>query len=706
LTECRDEFPDLKRLFNPRNVLLVGASARQGSIGRVAVDNLLNSSIQGERYFVGPGAGQLGMANCYDAISDLPPVDIDVAMIVVPAGSVEAIISECARRQAKFAIVISSGFGELGDEGLAAQKGLAETARRHGMRIYGPNCPGLTNGNRRIGLNISSSYLRDLVSGPIGLVTQGGGLGRAVLQMSKQATGVGLWASAGNECDLDLADLVAHVADQPEIGALAIIAEGFRSGPRFVAAAERARSEGKPVVILKIGQSEYGSKAAASHTAAMVGSDDINSTVFKKHGVIRVADVDELYETAALAHRATGKRLGNIVVFGFSGGANGFASDVLGAEGLRLAEFGPGTVRDLGRLLPKYAVVGNPIDLTTRIFTEQDLHRRCLEAITRAAETETILIPIPGDYGTLTEQLADDVIAIGRQTDKLIVPVWMSTDVGEGFATLARGGMLPFRSVGKAVVALRRLADYRRSTELLRQPKLRPLLQLEAGGNLQSFSEAEGKRLLALAGIGTPRERLVRSAQEASDFARTLGGQVAVKIVSPDIPHKTEAGGVVLDVDPADVAGTFEEVIRSSRSFDPAARIEGALVSAMEREGRDFLVAVHTDPIFGPVLTIGLGGTEVELINDKLHFHLPLHAGEIAAALQGTRLAAIVSGVRGRPALDADALVATAERLAGLGARLSGTIRELEINPLRVLPKGKGAVALDVLVVPRDSERP
>lgn len=700
MTETGLEFPDLSRLFKPRNVLLVGASGKIGSIGRTAFDNLVNSDIGGELYLVGPSATHLDARHCYAAVADLPPADIDVALIAVPAESVEAVVADCAERDVSFAIVISSGFGEMGDNGRAVQRRLTETARRGRMRVYGPNCPGLTNGNHRVGLNISSSYLKDLVAGPIGLVTQGGGLGRAIVQMSKHATGVGLWGSAGNECDLELSDLIAHMADQPEIRAIAIIAEGFRSGARFIAAAERARAAGKPLVILKVGRSEYGSKAAASHTAAMVGSDEVNSTVFRKHGVIRVSDVDELYETATLALRAADKRLGKVVILGFSGGANGFASDILGSKGLELAEFGPETVRTLEQMLPSYAVVGNPIDLTTRVFSQEGLHRASLEAICGAPETDTLLIPIPGEYGALTAQLARDVVAIADQTDRLIVPIWMSTETGEGFDIMARSGILPFRSVGKAVEALRRLADYRRSEQLLRQPVLESIPLTPAMATNESFSEVEGKRLLSLAGIRIPLEMLVHSAQQAADFANSLGCKVAIKIVSPDISHKTEAGGVALDVGHADASRAFEDVMSRAKNYAPAARLEGILVSEMVREGRDFLVAVHTDEIFGQVLTIGLGGTEVELIKENLHFHLPLREGEIPAALEGTRIATILEGARGLPALDVRALVATAEALAGLANNLRDTIKELEINPLRVLPEGRGAVALDALAVP------
>lgn len=295
---------ELSRLIEPRSIALVGTSDRAGSIGERTLTNLLtHSQFDGPRYLVNPGRTEIRGQRCWPSVAALPATP-DVVLLALPASGVLAVLEECAARGVGFAIILSSGFGETGAEGQRAQQRMREIAGRNGLRLYGPNCPGLSNVNQRLGLTFSPSFAHDLRRGPIGLATQGGGLGRNVMQAMERGIGIGLWASTGNEVDLQVADFIGYMADAPDIRVIVTLLEGIKDGPKFVAAVQRAAANGKPVMALKIGKSEYGRRAAQSHTATLTGSAEVNSAVLRQFGVIEVGDVDELVNTAWLFARA------------------------------------------------------------------------------------------------------------------------------------------------------------------------------------------------------------------------------------------------------------------------------------------------------------------------------------------------------------------------------------------------------------------
>jgi acyl-CoA synthetase (NDP forming) len=378
-------FADISRLVRPHRVAVVGASDRPGSLGYSTYNNVRNNSvIPGGAVPVNPRYETVLGDRCYPRVADVPGDRVDVAIVLLTADLVLEAVKDCATAGVRHLVVLSSGFSETGAAGREQQEEMVRLARTSGMRVYGPNSPGLANIADRVLLSLSPVAGSDVTSGPIGLVTQGGGIGRALMQWMDRGLGIGLWCSPGNEADLDIADFVQHMVEDDRIRVIGAVVEGFSEGRKFLDAARRAREAGKPIVILKIGRSEYGQKTAASHTASIAGNDAVASAVFAQYGVVRVDDVDELGETLQLFSQAlavTDRDVTRTCVYSFSGGTASLAGDLVGSAGLKLATFEPETLTALTARAPSFGFVDNPVDLTTKVFTDGDLNRSVFKLI-------------------------------------------------------------------------------------------------------------------------------------------------------------------------------------------------------------------------------------------------------------------------------------------------------------------------------------
>ncbi len=696
---------DLGLLFDPRSVVLVGASDRAGSIGGYALQNITeHSDFTGELYLVNPRRTGIGGRTCWPSVAALPTTP-DLAMLAVPAPDVLPALQECAARGVRFAIVFTSGFGETGEEGKALEAQMREIVAQSGMRIYGPNCPGLTNVNRRLGLTFSPAFKLDLLAGPIGIATQGGGLGRCLLQAMQRGIGVGVWTSAGNEVDLEVSDFIHHMAGVTGIEVIATLLEGVRDGPRFLQAVRHAAQQRKPVVALKIGRSEYGRRAAQSHTASIAGSAEVNSAVMRQMGVIEVDDIDELIDTAALLARARPGPAEKIAVFCSSGGTAALSADMIGSAGLELAEFHNKTRTELAALLPGFASATNPVDTTGEIMRDPEAMAATLRAVVNDPAVGLVLYPIPLEYGPVTRVVAESVVRVQRETSKPIVAVWMSDRLGAGYDVLVDGGLMPFRSVGKAVKAIARWVAYgqwrlRADATAVPEP-----LQLSAPRGLalpDVSTEPLAKAWLAGHGIPMPAHRLTRTLAEAQEAAAAMGWPVVAKVASADVLHKSDAGGVAVGLrDASELAKAWERIHHSVAAAVPNARIQGLLIERMAPPGGvETLVGVHQDECFGPVLSVGLGGIHVEVLKDVSRRLLPIHLDDARDMLRELRGHAILRGVRGQPPRDTESLARTLVAVSDLVTAHHGAIAELEINPLWVGAQGQGVLALDALAIP------
>ncbi|WP_113703713.1 acetate--CoA ligase family protein [Nonomuraea lactucae] len=697
-------FPDLNRLVRPRSIVIVGASDRPGSLGRRTVDNLLHASeFGGDTYLVNPGRDAIDGHPCHPDVASLPAAP-DVAVIAIPAGGVLDALEQCAAKGIRYAIVLTSGFGEAGDEGRAQQERMRRIAAETGLRIYGPNCPGLTNLADRIGMTFSPAFADDKRTGPIGIATQGGGLGRNLIQAAERGAGAALWASLGNAVDLDVADFVHHMAGDDQIKVIVTLMEGVRDGRRLLAAFRAAAEAGKPVVTLKVGHSEYGVRAIQSHTANLAGSAEVNSAVFAQLGVVEVDDIDELMDVAWLLARATPPPRTRVAVFSGSGGACVMAADMVGAAGLELAEFAPETTAALREVLPGFAAVDNPVDVTAAVIPDPGLMDRALGLVAADPYVDLVLLPIPLDYGDHSALGSRAMAEAQSRTSTPLLPVWMSDKRGPGWQVLADAGFCSPGSLGKAVLAVRRWADHGRRAAT--DPGPAPLLLRGAGPTSVPLpavdTEPKAKAWLAAAGIAVPEGVPAGSADQAREAARELRGRLVLKVVSPDLPHKSDVGGVIVGIEGPDAAAEAWDRIVASAS--PHGRVEGVLVERMAPDGVDMLVGVHRDPVYGHLITVGLGGVHVELFRDVQRRLLPLDRRTAVEMLDGLRCRPLLEGMRGAPRHDVEGLVDLLLTVSDLVSRHADELGELDLNPVRVRPAGSPGptvLALDALVVRR-----
>jgi len=695
---------DLSRLFEPRSIALVGASDRAGSIGGYALQNLAeHSTFTGDLYLINPRREAIGERRCWPSVAALPATP-DVALIAVPASEVMAALHECADRGVAFAIVFTSGFGETGDEGKALEAEMRAIVARSGMRIYGPNCPGLTNVNRRLGLTFSPAFKLDLLAGPIGIATQGGGLGRCLLQSMQRGIGVGLWSSAGNEVDLEVSDFIDHMAGAGDVGVIATLLEGVRDGRKFLRAVRHAAAQRKPVVALKIGRSEYGRRAAQSHTASIAGSAEVNSAVLRQMGVVEVDDIDELIDTAALFARARPGANEKVAVVCSSGGTAALSADMIGSAGLELATLSPATLAELAKHLPPFVSAANPLDTSGEILNKPEALDATLRAVANDPAVGLVLYPIPLEYGPVTKGVADSIVRVQRETGTPIVAVWMSDRLGAGYDALVAGGLMPMRSVGKAVKAMSRWVwhgQWRARADAMPAPE--PLWLLAGQGQAlpDVSTEPLAKHWLTAHGMAVPAHRVARTPHEAQAAARELGWPVVAKVVSAEVAHKSDAGGVAVGVrDAEELARVWERIHADVTAAVPHARIDGLLIEAMAPPGGvETLVGVHTDDSFGPVISVGLGGIHVEVLKDVSRRLLPITLDDARDMLRELRGFPILQGIRGRAPRDIEAIARTLVAVSDLVSAHRGAVAELEINPLWVGAVGQGVLALDALAI-------
>jgi len=700
-------FEDLSRLVLPRSIAVVGASDRLDSIGARTIENLTRySDWRGEISLINPGKTAVFDMPCLPSVLDLREMP-DVAIITVRAEQVLQALRECGQKGIRFAIVFTSGFAEMGDEGRAIEAQMREIVAQTGLRIYGPNCPGLNNINAGLGMSFSPAYRLDRMPGPIGVATQGGGMGRSFMQSAMaRGVGTGLWFSGGNEVDLQVSDYIHYMADAEDIRVIYTVLEGVRDGPRFMAAALQAARRGKPIVALKVGKSDYGAKAAASHTAAIAGSAEINSAVFRELGIVEVDDITEAVDVASLLARgqATGRE--KITVYCFSGGSGAMTSDRIGIEGLEMAELAPHTLERLKEVLPPYAPLGNPVDVTGEVLAKADIAQASIEATVQDPNTDVILVPIPVEYGKTTELLARCMVnaQVGQSTP--IVPIWMSDQEGAGHRLMVEGGLAPTRSVRNAVLAVRRYVAYGQ-WKASRDHQWEPLGDVQVLSETVSMTEAAAKQVLAAAGIHCPQGIVVQTAAEAANAFSALGAaQVVMKVVSTRITHKTDVGGVQLGIaSAAQAASAFDLICAKVQRHHDTSWIEGVLIEPMaERPFVEAVVGIHRDPVYGHVCTFGLGGVSMELFKDVSRRLLPLTADSAHTMVMETRCHQLLTGYRGQQGFDLEALVTALVRLSDFVVKHAQTIEELEINPLAVCPQGKGIVALDAVLRHQSSE--
>jgi acetate---CoA ligase (ADP-forming) len=698
---------DLRRLLAPTKIAVYGASARAGSFGERTVQNLLN--FKGEVFPVNAKYDEILGRKCYPSLAALPHSP-DCVVIVAGRESVHDMVRDCITAKAGGILIYASGYSETGKAERIVQQGqLTALARSSGIPIIGPNCIGIYNLTLGMAATFNPVIFPDRPerSSGIGLITQSGALGISLLQGVKTGCSFSHVLTSGNSCDVDAADYIAYLAEDADSKVIACLFEGMSDPRRISEAASIAWDHDKPVVIYKIATGEEGAHAAVSHTGSLAGSNAAYMALFQRAGIAVVQDFEALIETAALFAKAGRMRSPGVAVVSTSGGASIICADKAEKYGVALPQPNADTTAVLQSHIPEFGSARNPCDVTAQVLSDPKSLPACCDALISGAEFGALVLPhiLASESGlSRVKMLAE----LGRKHDKLICLVWM-TLWSEGPGSI-EAEMEPrvalFRSADRCFAALAawQKRERYRQNRIKHQARLTPpataalARQAIARAKINVLTERESKELLRIYGVGTTREQLVTTPAEAEAIASEFGFPVVMKLESPDIVHKTEAGVVRLNVRTAEEARlAFNSIVENAARVKPPARINGVLVQPMIQTGVEMMIGVRVDPLFGPLVLIGLGGVMVELLKDTALQLAPLSHEEAVGLLASLRGQRLLDGFRGSAAVNRAALADAIVRVSEFAADLADELSEVDINP--VICSGSSIVAVDALVV-------
>lgn len=664
---------DLRPLWAAQTIAVVGATERVGAIGRLPIEYLTKFGFEGFIAPVNPKGGTILGLPAFQSMAEIPQ-HIELALIMVPASSVREAVKDCAAAGVDVAIVMSSGFGEVDPDGQIAQQELVDIARADGMRLVGPNCIGSVGGAHRVMATFSpvfSSESTPLPAGNVALVSQSGALGFGALSLGlERGVPIGIAITTGNEADVTAVEVAAQLAQDPEVDAVVMYVESLGNMDQLI---EVAGS--KPIAILKAGRSVAGAAAAASHTGALASPDKVVSAVLTQNGIARANNIDELLDIAAL-FASEKKILGPAVgIVTTSGGSGILAVDALESEGLSLAELSAETVTALEEIVPSYGNATNPVDVTAAVMAESGLFERCVNRLSTDPSVNAIVACFAVLVGKDVDRIAQALGAVRENTGLPVVAVRTGAAAlaPEGAQVLKEAGIPVYPTPERAVAALRALVTINTPERKNLAPATQPGIPVPQKG----ASEKDLKELFAQAGLPIPESLVVTSGSDVVGAVGTVGGRAVFKAVVPGLLHKSDAGGVVLDVS-------------AEKAVDTFARLQAlggdVLVERFVPGGVEVLVGVSSSPM-GRVLTVGVGGVLTEIVASAAVRVLPVSKWDITQMISETTLDVLLAGARGAPAADREALVIAIDQLAQ-GVRDWPVDCELDINPVTVLEHG------------------
>ena len=692
--------PDLSRLLTPRSIAIVGASPTPGALGASVLANLDRHGFAGDIHLINPKRDTIGARACLKSIDDLPH-GVDAAVLAIPGPAVLGAVQALAAKGVGAAVIFAAGFAEGGEEGLAAQAEVARIAAETGMVIEGPNCLGMTNYVTGVPLTFVETPALDLTGKScVGIVSQSGAMA-VVLGTTLMAKdlGISISVSTGNEAASGVEDYVAHLIDEPNTRVIGMIVEQFRKPARFLELAARATAAGKRIVLLHPGTSSAARESAATHTGAMAGDWQLMKTKVTRAGVILVESLEELGDVLDIVARARPVRAGGTAVLTESGAFKALALDLAERIGLALPEITGDTEATMRASIPDFIPVSNPMDLTAQALVDPDLYRRTLAPLLADdAYTAVVLGIIQTDAATSSRKfppITDAVRALSPDKPVIFTGLDDGAPVPADYlADLRAAGVPYFPSPDRAFRALRRLVAAAERDDAAADAA--PVTLAMPSGVIPEY---RAKQLLAPLGIPFPKGGFAATLEEAHVVAAEVGYPVVLKAQAAALSHKSDAGGVILNIaDQAALTAAWGRLYGNVAAYDAAITLDGGLIEAMGARGVELIVGAKSDPEWGPVILVGFGGVQAELLHDVRLLPPDLTHDAIVAELRRLKSGALLDGFRGSPALDVDAV---ATIIAGLGRLLLGTpmIREIDLNPVVVHPKGQGAVALDALIL-------
>jgi len=708
-------------LLNPRNVVILGATDKTGNWAQRVWRNLKRYGFERPIYPFNPGRESVWDARCYRTFAELPEKP-DHLVVLIPANAVPDALADAAAAGARSATVMTSGFGEAGDAaGAALERRLRDVIARTGLALSGPNCLGNMNAFAQF-MTMPDDRMQRVAPGPVAIIGQSGGLAMAIKRtLEERGVDTGVVITSGNESGLTTADYIAYFAAQPEIKAIVSYLESVHDAPAFLAACRTARASGKAVIVVKLGASDDGRKAALAHTGRLAGSMAAFDAVAGPAGVIRVRNLDgvvEAVEYAVHAPMPKGRGLGAIT---FSGGLRGMLLDAACAQGLAFAPLAPATRTQLQALLTVGTTIGNPLDAGFAALTSQDAYLKCVEILLDDPGIELLLLQEELPRGPGTEKKEANLAAVNEIAARARKPIAFVTMISHGLTDYARAlrAKLPhlafLQEIDKSLATARAIIDYaEHAREAERSPPCAPRSELDSSpvngrgkaaldrvlrgaSGREVLNEVDSKKLLKAYGISSPREGLARSERDAVSLAKKIGFPAAAKIVSAELAHKSDIGGVVLGITSAAEVRAAYKRLMGLAARRAKVEPEGVLIAEQIAGGLELVLGMHRDPEMGPVIVFGAGGTELELARDVALAPPPLDARAAKALVMRTRASHLIRGYRGKPPFDMDALVGALTGLSQLVMDAGARLTSIDVNPF--LLKRRGGVALDALVV-------
>jgi acetyltransferase len=699
----------LDSFFSPSSIALIGASRDLEKIPGRLLSMLRKNHYPGRIYPINPNYGELDGLKCFSSISDVG-APIDLAIVIIPARAVLGALEQCAAAGVKNAVIISSGFAEEGGDSTAMQDAIVALAKKTGMRISGPNAEGFYSEAQHVAATFSPTV--DVKPGVVDLVAtrrraaivaQSGGIGFAIKHRAK-ALGVAIsyCVSAGNEADLGAGEFLDYMVQDSSTDVILLFIEGIRDVDKFLVAARRAAEIGKPVIVTKVGRSGAGERAAASHTASMAGWSAAYDAVFAKYGFIVSNDLDEAVAIAAVLTTSPLPKGDRVAVVTVSGGAGIWGADTVSMQGLQVPELPESMQAEIRKLLPSYGAARNPIDVTAQGVNSGGL-QKSIDLLDASGDIDAIVVVLSMSSDTRMPFKQAELKPVIDAQNKPIV--FYSYTLPSNFArvTLAESGVILLSSLTHACVALRRIADYAKFKLAPPVDTSAPALR-DVSAHLKSatLSEHDSKSLLREAGVALPDEILVAERGALDGAIARAGFPLVLKIQSRDIPHKSEVGGVRVNIATKGEAwAAYDALLKSARQHRPDAAIQGVLIGPMAKKGVEIIVGTMLDATFGPMIMVGLGGITTELFKDVIYRPAPVSTAEATAMLGELRAAPLLNGFRGAAKADVPALARLIAQISELAARFKAGISEIELNPVLVHPEGKGVTIVDALVVPK-----
>ena len=698
---------NLRKLVSPTSIVVVGASTDTKRVGGEIILNLKTGGFRGDVFPVNPKYREICGYSCFPDVTAIDRA-ADMAVVAVNAEQVPNVIRDCGRAGISIAVVLSSGFGEAGTSGMELQRELDEVIAESGVRIVGPNCIGLMNVRQHMYCGFGPGFRNHGISkGPVAMVTQSGGYGFSVVGLcNHQGIGFSQIISTGNECDLSTADLIDYVLDDDEIKVVVTYIEGVKDGRRFLEVGQKALACGKPILCWKVGNSAVARNAVASHTANLSAPYELFKTAFSESGYIEIREIEDLVDIARgfLGGRIPKGR--RVAVVTTSGGSGVLMADRCDEARLTLPEPPLTLLESISSILPPHSAVSNPVDMTAQVGDDAAAFNRVVKAFVDSPAYDQILVRYGAVQGVNAPAWATGIVSMAQTTEKPVLVAWsrVPDPASKALQILEEGGVPWFVTPGRTVTAAAALGDFHFRQARLQQSVIGPderlsKVSIDLPPGTSVLGEHAAKKVIAAYGIPVVSEKLFNPAEIEKLEQSPFGFPLVVKIESPDIAHKTEAGAVITGIRSLpELRQAAVKVVSSAKMHFPDAIIEGVLVQ-QTCSGMELILGAFVDDCFGPVVILGLGGIHAEVLKDVTRRFAPISRASAREMIFELRAAPLFSGYRGMPPLDVEALADVIFRLSHLISHHKDRIREIDINPLFVGPMGTGVVAADALII-------